>query len=465
MIVSGLLSSSGLLPTGRAQSVRLISVPDGVFGRVLGVVSEIMPDGTVSIRTEKGNVLLTASLAPKLGQQILLDVPKGISTPASMRLLPGGDPQVPERVTPSGGRGDLIRPAVPGVSSQTTPEPTSLVKPSPSNPSTNVAANPAVQAPQSTSASPASAQASGGRGGTPLTATPYASNPATVSPAVVPDGRVAAVASPALQPLVRAVDPGGALVRPSTMAPDLIGPGERAQNIPADHLSTLPKATGQIGQDKSLPMLVGELAADHSRVDSLKVVRLPDPSVIVAPDHVAHFRVMQVAASIGGEDMLTGLFVAMAIATLKRTERPKARDEGGSESSGGDQMWVKVEDPETGDIWDAASLTIQTARDALVIGYGERRVAEGREGSGRIFVLETTLSRIGRVQVHGRLRGEVLSLLVVTQTVLPDSIKTEIADACREVLPACGFTGTVAFRVSDTGFSPLMANVAIENVD
>lgn len=125
-------------------------------------------------------------------------------------------------------------------------------------------------------------------------------------------------------------------------------------------------------------------------------------------------------------------------------------------------------DSGTGD-WRVALIPVNVQSEIqqirlLLRRQGGEEEAKGQAGAGSRFVIDVTLSRLGRLQLDGLVRdkGKRMDLIVRTNDPLPQAMREDIRRLFAEANAATGIGGSVAFQAAPAGFVEIPAESVVQ---
>ncbi|MGP1394725.1 MAG: hypothetical protein ACTS3R_04380 [Inquilinaceae bacterium] len=468
---------------------RLAALPRAIV--ITGTVLAQSADGTARLRTQFGEVgvRLPVLLVPDRPVTIQVPAQSAPSSTAAIRLpldvravLPPGtvltpeapsQPAVATRTTPqappaplrgappspaSGGPPGAAPPPAPALAAATAPLPgpgsglASVVAGQPAAPSVAPAATAAPSSPGGPTA-----PAQGGGAPTAPSLAPAAAGPVaaarTVPPPAVPASPAAptAPASPAVKgipsagappgPPAPAAGSGPVSVLAREVATAMAGAAERGLAVARPIPAPLPPLDAGPSALPALREVLTTLAAMDSALSRhLTQSVLPQPGPQMSPG------VLFFLSAVRGGDLRTWLgdrasrlletagkgdLIARAGAELGQTGRA------GPEPMAGEWRSHTVPVLHDGRL-TPMHIHIQRSIDGRGQTPGQSRDAEQR------FVLDLDLSRLGAVQVDGRLRRTRFDLILRSQRALPPEMRSEVSSLFGSVCEASGLTGHLA---------------------
>lgn len=329
----------------------------------------------------------------------------------------------------------------------------------------------------------------GGSGPTP-TVVPPAPEGRTVP---LPAGVQFAVRIVAIQPPVPGAPPpaaGAALVLGQTLSGTVVGSGPAGQPVvqtPAGLIAfatraPLPNGTGVTFQLTSAPTVPAAVAAPAAPEpllrrdwpalsEALRALADADPvqrqhvlnTVLPRADSGLAAGILLFLAALKGGEVSSWLGEG-PVRALQRA-KPELADKLDGDFR---QLARLAGDSGSGD-WRVALVPINIQSEIQQIRLLLRRQsgeeeAKGQAGAGSRFVIDVTLSRLGRLQLDGLVRdkGKRMDLIVRTNEPLPHAMREDIRRLFAEANAATGIGGSVAFQAAPAGFVEIPAESVVQ---
>jgi hypothetical protein len=329
----------------------------------------------------------------------------------------------------------------------------------------------------------------GGPGPTPTTASPAPEGRA----APLPAGVQFAVRIVAIQPPAPGSPPptaGAALALGQTLSGTVVGSGPAGQPVvqtPAGLIAfatraPLPNGTGITFQLTSAPTVPAAVAAPTAPEpllrrdwpalnEALRALADADPvqrqhvlnTVLPRADSSLAAGILLFLAALRGGEVSSWLGEG-PVRALQRA-KPELADKLDGDFR---QLARLAGDSGTSD-WRVALIPVNVQSEIqqvrlLLRRQGGEEETKGQAGAGSRFVIDVTLSRLGRLQLDGLVRdkGKRMDLIVRTSEPLPQPMREDIHRLFAEANAATGIGGSIAFQAAPAGFVEIPAESVVQ---
>jgi hypothetical protein len=113
-------------------------------------------------------------------------------------------------------------------------------------------------------------------------------------------------------------------------------------------------------------------------------------------------------------------------------------------------------DPDGG-AWNLLAVPLFDGDRPLPLRFALRRPVPGRRDDGARFLLQVDLSRLGGIQLDGRVQGRRLDLLMRSRAALAPDVRRELAGVFHDAASAVGLGGDIVFTTNWLSLAPRAA--------